>query len=278
MIRLPVRILSDLHLGHRASRITDVESLRPLLEGMGTVIFNGDTWEELAEPWRERSGRMLAELQRMISEEGCDAVFLRGNHDPGWEGPAFLSLAGGRIAITHGDALLRASSPWKREILASRDIVEEIWNRHPSAGSELESRFEVAREIATRLPSLEHPYGRNLLARVVDAALPPRRALAMLSAWTNQGKRGARFCETYLPQAEFLVIGHFHCVGIRHVGGKTVINTGSFVVPGPARWVDWNGESLSTGGISERYGSCFKRPESRSWKFFGNIKLKACKK
>ena len=43
----PVRILSDLHLGHQVSRIARVSALRPLVAGAGTVIFNGDTWQEL---------------------------------------------------------------------------------------------------------------------------------------------------------------------------------------------------------------------------------------
>ena len=42
---LPVRILSDLHLGHRVSRISSVECFRPLIAGAGTVVFTGDTWQ-----------------------------------------------------------------------------------------------------------------------------------------------------------------------------------------------------------------------------------------
>ena len=34
----PIRILSDLHLGHRVSRITSIESLRPLIAGAATVV------------------------------------------------------------------------------------------------------------------------------------------------------------------------------------------------------------------------------------------------
>jgi hypothetical protein len=100
IMKLPVRVISDLNPGHQASRIFDVEKLRPLFRGAGTVLFNGDTWEGLSPPWKEK------------------------------------------------------------------------------------------------------------------------------------------FCETYLPRAEILVCGYFHCKGIRNAYGKTVINTGSFVVPGPAGWVE----------------------------------------
>ena len=117
-MRLPVRIFSDLHLGHKASRICDVAALMPLFEGAGTVVFNGDTWEELSPAWRGRSGEMCAELRGLLAGAGIDGVFLPGNHDPGEGGVGFVELAGGRIVVTHGDALLRDGAPWKRAISA----------------------------------------------------------------------------------------------------------------------------------------------------------------
>ncbi|MDE0835526.1 MAG: hypothetical protein OSA84_04160 [Akkermansiaceae bacterium] len=251
MMRLPLRIFSDLHLGHKASRISDVEMLRPLFRGAGTVVFNGDTWEELSEPWREKSAAMLDELRTILKEEGCDAVFLPGNHDPGWEGLGFIELAEGRIVITHGDALLRDGAPWKREMLAGRDVVDALWKDSPAAETDPIARHELARKIAKRLPSRAHPEGRSLFARALDAAFPPQRAITILRAWLTQGRLGARFCERYFAEAEILVTGHFHCLGIRRSRGRTVINTGSFVVPGPAGWVEWDGESLSSGRIRE---------------------------
>ncbi len=254
MMRLPVRIFSDLHLGHKASRVTDVEALRSLFRGAGTVVFNGDTWEELAEPWREVSEKMLDGLKRILREEGCEVIFLRGNHDPGWEGEGWMELAEGRIVVTHGDALLRESSPWKREILSGAETVEEIWSGHPDADTSPERRLAVTREIARRLPSLHHPEERSLFSRIRDAAFPPGRALAMLRAWTSQWDRGARFCEKFFPDAEILVIGHFHCSGVRKVRGRTVVNLGSFVVPGRAKWAEWDGRTLTTGKILESAG------------------------
>ena len=110
----PVRILSDLHLGHTVSRIEKTSALRPLIAGAGTVVFNGDVWQELAEPFKERSATMLAELRDICAEENAEAVFLPGNHDPGWPGCGWVELAGGRIIVTHGDALWFDGSPWKR--------------------------------------------------------------------------------------------------------------------------------------------------------------------
>lgn len=265
MIRLPVRILSDLHLGHKASRISSAECMRPLLSGAGTVIFNGDTWEELAEPWRERSAEMLENLKKIIAEEGCDAIFLRGNHDPGWEGPAYVELADRRIVITHGDAILPSASPWKHEILESPETVDRIWAQFPKASHDLEERVAVAREIAIQMPSQHYSDGRSLLSRVLQAAFPPKRALAMLHAWSKQGEMAVRFGETYFPEAKFLILGHFHRTAIHHKRGIRVINTGSFVVPSQASWVSWDGAFLSTGAVAKsRYGYAMA-PKSGTW-------------
>ena len=268
MMRYPIRILSDLHLGHRASRIRNAEALRPLVAGAGTVIFNGDTWEELAEPWKQQSAEMLADLNQILKEEGCETVFLRGNHDPGWHGPAHISLAEGKILITHGDAMMHNASPWKHEILSGATTVEEIWSQFPDAAGNLESRLEIARQIAIRLPSLHLPQARSLLSRIADAAFPPQRALAILNAWFRQGAIGSSFCRACAPETEFLILGHFHRSAVHSHAGTTVINTGSFVVPGPASWVSWNGKTLSFGKITAKHKNFTLGPEALAWKLF----------
>ncbi|MEX1049439.1 MAG: hypothetical protein WED15_07925 [Akkermansiaceae bacterium] len=260
-------MLSDLHLGHKVSRIENVAALRPLLAGAGTVIFNGDTWQELAKPFYQRSQSMLGELKELCREEGVETVFLAGNHDPGWPGPGWTSLAGGRIVITHGDALLFASSPWKREILENDARIREIWHQHPRADYDLEERLAVAREVATVLCSVEHPTGRIFFQRAWDAIMPPRRALKMLDAWATQGRAGAAFCESYFPQAEILVIGHFHWQGSWLRNGRRVLNTGSFMAPGRAHWVEWNEGWLSRGVIDESPEICHKGETLEVWRF-----------
>lgn len=247
----PVRILSDLHLGHKVSRIDDVSALRPLIAGAGTVIFNGDTWQELARQFYDRSSQMLGELQALCREEGAETVFLSGNHDPGWPGPGWVELAGGRIIVTHGDALLFGGSPWKREILVSGEYVKTLWDQHPQADRDVEERLRVARKIARELCTVEHPTGRNLLQRAWDAAVPPRRAVKMLEAWLTQGTEGGKFCDRYFPDAEFLIIGHFHNRGSWRRNDRHIINTGSFMDPGPAHWVEWNNGWLTRGKIDE---------------------------
>lgn len=263
----PVRVLSDLHLGHKISRIAEVEALRPLVAGAGTVIFNGDTWQELARPFYDRSKVMLDELRTLCREEGAEAIFLSGNHDPGWGGPGWVELAGGRIVITHGDALLFDGSPWKREILVNGKRVMELWDQFPGADHDVENRLRLAREIARELCSVEYPTGRHFIQRAVDAILPPKRAVKMLESWFTQGSEGAKFCDRYFPQAEVLLIGHFHFTGSWTRGNRRIINTGSFTAPGRAHWAEWDDGWLSHGVIDESPERCEKGETLNVWRF-----------
>lgn len=255
-----VRILSDLHLGHKVSRIGNVRSLQPLLEDVDCVIFNGDTWQELARRFRPRAEEQLELLKQMCSETGTSPVFLSGNHDPGWQGAGWLSLASGNVVVTHGDSLLPSGSPWKREIMANPQRVRAIWNSHPNARFDPSERIRLARAIASELRTTEHPVGRSFFMRAWDAVLPPGRALHMIDAWLRQAAEGSRFCERFFPDAHFLVIGHFHRAGCWRSNGRVIINTGSFMSPGRACCVDWQPDAglLTWADVDERASSAFR--------------------
>jgi predicted phosphodiesterase len=260
-----VRILSDLHLGHRVSRIDDVESLRPLIAGAGTVIFNGDTWQELAKSLRADAAEKLDALRKICREEHCEPIFLPGNHDPGWPGPGYVELVGGRIVVTHGDALFHDGSPWKREILTNQALVAQIWQRHPQADSDVQERLLVTREIASELPSKTFTSGRKLWQRAWDGLLPPQRGFEMIKAWRNQATAGADFCDRYFPAAEFLFIGHFHWGGSWKVKGRRIINTGSFLNPGRAYWAEVADGEVTYGIVDEKDGCCRKGRVLERW-------------
>lgn len=250
----PVRILSDLHLGHSASRIESTEALRPLIAGAGTVVFNGDTWQELARGFRQRSAVLLGELKELCRDEGVEPCFLSGNHDPGWPGPGWIELAEGRVLVTHGDAVLWSGSPWSREAFDRDDAVRELWEKYERAGEDPAQRLKLAREIAITLRAAWYPKGRGLVSRVIDALRPPRRAWEILRVWWCQADKAAGFAEQYFPRAEVVVIGHFHRPGLWRKRGRIVVNTGAFVRPHSARWVEWDGRELSSGKVVERDG------------------------
>jgi len=251
-----VRILSDLHLGHRISRIASVESLRPLIAGTRRVVFNGDTWQELARPFRERSAVMLDELRGLCAEEGVEPVFLPGNHDPGWPGEGWMELAGGRILVTHGDAFFPEGSPWCREAMQQREAVGELWRRRGEAATGPAERIVVAREMARLLAAREYPKGRRIWQRAFDAVRPPRRAFEILRVWATQADAAVDFAERYFPRAEIIIKGHFHRSGVWQRRGKLVVNLGAFMNPCRALWADFDGSRFRCGRIDERGGEC----------------------
>lgn len=264
-----VRILSDLHLGHKLSRVAEVRALRPLVECVDLVVFNGDTWQELARKFRPHAEHQLGELRELCANAGTEVVFLSGNHDPGWEGDGWLTMGGGRVLVTHGDALLPGGSPWKREIMRNADRVEALWQEHPRADVDAAERITLAREIAREMRTVEHPAGRSFLMRAWDAAVPPGRALRMIDAWLRQGAEGARFCERYFPGADFMIIGHFHRAGCWRRDGRVVINTGAFMSPGRACCVDWSpcDGRLAWADIDERDPRAFRvGPIRKAWR------------
>lgn len=263
----PVRILSDLHLGHRVSRITRVEALRPLIAGAGTIVFNGDTWQELARLFRDRSADMLEELKEICRQEGAEPVFLSGNHDPGWPGTGWLELAEGRIIVTHGDALFFDGSPWSREAIHGQDMIRRLWREHHAAACDVGERLRLARATARTLVPKHFPKGRKLWQRIWEAAHPPQRALKMLHSWLTQADAAADFLERYFPKAEAIVIGHFHRGGVWNRRGKLVINTGAFLPPGKALWTEYQDGWLSCGRITETQDRYTRGPATRRWRF-----------
>ena len=265
----PVRILSDLHLGHRVSRIESAEQLRPLIAGAGTVIFNGDTWQELALLFRERSAEMLDALKRICAEEGAEPVFLPGNHDPGWPGTGWAELAGGRILVIHGDALFDDGSPWSREALTQQPEVAELWERHQAAKDDPAARIVLAREMALLLRAAEYPKGTRIWQRALDAVCPPRRAMEMLRVWATQADAAAAFAGRYFPRAEIVIKGHFHRAGIWNKRGRLVINLGAFMNPCPALWADFDDGLLRCGKIDESGPGCRMGAVSGVWRLKG---------
>ena len=262
----PVIILSDLHLGLPASKIDSVEQLRPLLEGAGTVVFNGDTFQELALEFRSRAEGLLSDLRNLCGELGVETVFIPGNHDPGWEGPGWLELADGKIIVTHGDAVMWGGSPWSRESITRSDKVRELWAENKEADYDPGERLGLARKIAVLLEPSTVPKGRSIIRRVMDALNPPRRSLEILRVWISQADRAAMFAERYFPKAEVLVLGHFHWRGTWTKSGRLIVNTGAYVSPHGASWVGYSDGWLKVGNVEEEDGVFIRAAASSVWK------------
>lgn len=229
-LREPVRILSDLHLAHPASEIRTVDSLRPLLEGAGTVVFNGDTCELSCADWRARGEEQLQELRELCEAEGVATRFLAGNHDPGLTEEGWLELESGKIAITHGHALYWSVAPWSPEFVRNKRKIRELFESRREFESSLAGRWETTRMVTELLkPTRARSTGKRGRLYLLSAFWPPERCFQILRVWFGMVRAADRFAGRYFPASRFLLFGHFHRSGIWTRGGRTLCNTGAFM-------------------------------------------------
>ena len=262
------RIISDLHLGHPGSRVGEVSGLRPLIEGCERVIFNGDTWEEQWSERREESANKKGELRELVSDFGVEGVFLAGNHDPGGEGGRFMKLGqGGGILVTHGDGIFPEASPFSREMSGRKGReVRELIAAEVEGDRTLEGRLERAAKISRILkprafPKLPVPF--NFLATTI---WPPGRPLQIIRAWVTLGEAGFKFLESFSPESEVLVCGHFHRSGVWEKKGRLVLNTGGLVRGCAARMVELEGDFLRYRQVNEMDGVFYPGDVFRVWR------------
>ena len=229
----PILILSDLHLGHRASLIRHPDQLAPILHGTGSVIFNGDT-SEMRNPEDRLVGRKLAaDLARICHQVGRKAFFVNGNHDPTVSSTNHLDLAQGAILVTHGDILFLAVAPWSRDAghyrKKHRQILEGLG---PDGYTDFEKRLLASKRASIELQLIEEPLtrGRSPGFRLfVRNCWPPWRPLMIMKAWHEVPRRAANLAQIFRPEARFVIVGHTHFPGAWKVARRVIINTGSFV-------------------------------------------------
>ena len=226
---MKVRIISDLHLGHGASCLTDPEMLDSLLVGVDELVLAGDVWQSRALGKElENARELLDRLVRMVSERGVTLRLLRGNHDPEG-GKGVLFLEGKQVLVTHGDAVYDDATPWAREIHRYREEVAEIVEKYGDLSDQAEACAERAREIAMTIKPVPMPRLPPPLNYFVTALWPPSRAIEMTRVWLTMGEEGLRFLERSGEGASVLVCGHFHRPGIWEKGGRVMVNTGAFM-------------------------------------------------
>jgi exonuclease SbcD len=251
-------------LGHKASSIDDVSALEPLLRGAGTLMLNGDTWQELAREFRDDGLRLWRDLQALCQRLGIEIISLPGNHDPGNRDADYITLAGGKIIIMHGDCVFPEVAPWSRVAMVKQAELRELISRYPQ--ETIEQRFALSRAVSHFLLPPYYGRSKNLVARIWDAITPPGRAWRMIRAWATMVRETRRFAQRYFPDAAIIVCGHFHRSGIWDEQLPAVINSGSFMPPGFAYWTEWKEHTLSVGVIEKKHG-VWQRGETRAiWK------------
>lgn len=255
-----VRIFSDLHFGDPRSDVRDLRSLSPLFAGADEIILNGDTLDTVAPATLDNQNT----VRDFFATAAPPATFLTGNHDPDISERAELSLAEGRVWVTHGDVFFDQIAPWSHhapDLIRRLAALEAV--APPSGEVSLETRFMRHRmACAGHMASAEihRPHTTARLRRIARTFFPPRRLIAILRAWRDTPRLAASLATTHRPLARVVVLGHTHRPGVWRASGPeriTVVNTGSFSRPLGGAFVELAGERLRVVRIDRRGAEFF---------------------
>lgn len=254
-----LRIVSDLHFGERASRLTGLPQLRPLLDGVQHLVLNGDTLDTRPGPYPAHTAEIRSAVLEFFPRHAPTVTFLTGNHDPDLTPTHQLELGGGEIWVTHGDVFFEDIVPWGNDAALMRTRLAAELQQLPASGrDDPDARLAAVRRVASSIPQ-RHQSERNpwkhLLQFLGDTVWPPQRITAVLRAWRDGPRLAADFARRHRPQAKFVICGHTHRPGIRsRPGGPTVINTGSFCLPWGGCVVDVTQTRLLVRALERRRG------------------------
>ncbi|HVU23162.1 MAG TPA: metallophosphoesterase family protein [Opitutus sp.] len=265
MTRPIARIFSDLHYGDRASKLTRLDALAPLLDGADRIILNGDTIDTRPSRDPAATAALRAEVAGFFGRLTTPVTFIPGNHDPDISPLHSIEFAAGRVFVTHGDILFASLVPWGRDAAAARaKVAAELAALPPHSRELLDARLAAAHRAAATIPQRHQAERHGLkyfLGFIGDTIWPPWRMFFILRAWRETPARAARLVRRFRLPAKFFVMGHTHRFGVtRTLGGLVVVNTGSFTPPGPAGFVDLTPDRLIVRRIVARHGEFHPGP------------------
>jgi len=261
----PLRILSDLHLGHPASRVREAEQLRSLIEGARTVVFNGDTLEERKPSYRQTGDALRASLVRLCLEVGAQPVFLSGNHDPISPSLHHLDLYGGKVFVTHGDVFYPEVAPWSRNRREAAEIGRRVRADYTDRQMEnldllLEINKRISRELIPRQPH-GSPGFLSMVQTFWHEAWPPDRPFRILHTWANAPKVAHAFVASHRPAARLTLVGHTHRRFLSERDGHLVVNTGAFIAFARPYLVEIAGGTANVFGVAHQNGRLSRAPK-----------------
>jgi predicted phosphodiesterase len=254
-----IRIFSDVHFGDRASRVDRLAQLRPLLEGVDELVLNGDSMDTRSSPWPEHTRACRAELREFFRAHVPATTYITGNHDPDFSPHHLVDLAGGTVAVTHGDIVFDNMVPWGQDAAEIAHGISAALAALPAGERHLlENRFAIWRRVALSIPQRhqsEPNRWKYAFHFALDTVWPPGRIFRILHAWRTYSPRAAEFAHAHRPAAKFILIGHTHRPGVwRHPRGTVVVNTGSFCPPLGGYAVDLGPGSLVVRRVDLRAG------------------------
>ncbi len=256
-----IRILSDLHWGHKASRVKDLDVLENLVCGTETVIFNGDTVEQKFEDspnHKKQPLPQIGQLREKVENWDSNAIFLTGNHDPRVSKGHYCEIDHGRILVTHGDAIFDAIAPWSVNAEVLRDLVMQgLRETNADKLTSFYNYLQVFKEASSKEHALLKNYDPSVWGKVeifLRQAWPPNRPFRIVESWKRAPRKAVDLVNRFGKSPRFLVIGHTHKPDISTIGETTVINTGAFLPWPGATAVDIDNRGITVRKIRSQKG------------------------
>ncbi len=256
-----IRILSDLHWGHKASRIKEIDALKGLVYGVDTIIFNGDTLEQKFEDspaHREHPLPPMGQLKDKVESWNAKPIFLTGNHDPKVSNAHYCDIAQGNIIVTHGDTVFDDIAPWSANAVVLKDLVEQgLRNFSVDESTPFYSYLQVFKEASINEHALLKDYDPSVWGKIeifARQAWPPNRPFKILDCWKKAPEKAVQLVNRFGLSPEFLIIGHTHKPDISNIGRTTVINTGAFLPWPGATAVDIESSGITVRKVQHRKG------------------------
>ncbi|MBQ2379502.1 MAG: metallophosphoesterase family protein [Akkermansia sp.] len=224
-----VRFVSDLHYGHeRCEAPAPAELAERLLgDGVGMLVVVGDLAETRRCAWQERGMALREELRQECQRRGVQLIEIAGNHDPDAE-PLLVRFWDGRVVAMHGHALYKEVAPWSWEYLRHKAECHALINSFPH--DTLEGRLELSRRMCQlTAPILRREGVRNKYLRgFLHCFWPPQRPWQIVWCWLSCARRAARFAQAFFPEAQVIILGHFHRFGNQRIGKRHILNCGAW--------------------------------------------------
>lgn len=257
-----VRIVSDIHLGHRASVLEKPSDLRPLAEGADELIFNGDTLELKYGDMDTAHYNAAEQLARFTAEAatwGAKIRLVTGNHDPRISSDHFLQLRDGEILVTHGDGLFKSIAPWSSTAKTLLHFANQLGIDENATGSpaDLDAYLQLHKRATILAHQQEGGYNPTLWGKLkifLHQTWPPTTPFKIVKCWLDVPGKAVSLASRFRLKPRFIVVGHTHFPGIWQRGSQTIVNLGSYFPWPGARCIDIQNDTLVVRRIHKRQG------------------------
>jgi predicted phosphodiesterase len=222
-------VLSDLHLGRTDAAVQSHRFAR-LISECSRVIVNGDAAELHHARFRASAEEELLRLRDLCDRANVRLDLIAGNHDPYISEIRSLSLCGGSIYITHGDAFHPAIAPWSPYAAAMEKAYRTALAASPAGLDPETALLAAARDAA--VAEWQALGDGAYISTIFSVAVRPHRALAALNYWRRYPAMTLDWASRHAPSADTVIVGHSHRPFVTTLRGVRIVNTGAYAFPG----------------------------------------------